>query len=302
MKTIIYNIKRFIYQIFGIPKTVPFNKNLAMISGSTLFSNEYKYNFQFVKMSEAFKTINSPIIRVPFPYQKSEFSNFNNTIHNLIKFYFTPLILFDCYYSHQSMIERIDNIKKNFNNVIYFQLFNELPHMKYPGDQLNSFNVLLEKTDEYSQIIKKEIKNSKIISMSPANILHNISYESKWETNQKQLEKLIKQPNIDIIGVHCYVTSKTHEFNFKYLIDNLKLWNKENKPIWITETGIDGWNNHIKFYEEWCSRFVQYIPNLQQILWYRQSIDKLSSNDSGFALEERLTENKSSLYTKLIES
>ena len=48
MKTIIYNIKRFIYQIFGIPKIVPFNKNLAMISGSTLFSNEYKYNFQFV--------------------------------------------------------------------------------------------------------------------------------------------------------------------------------------------------------------------------------------------------------------
>jgi len=301
MKKIIYNIKYIIYRLLGLPKLPKCSTLYSVINGATLFHNEYISKDQFVNLSHRYRHIDkSPIIRVSFPWDGNQRSMFNNTLTYLIECKFEPLVLFDCYYSDNTMIERMDYLKRNFPSIKYFELFNELPHMSYPGQQILNQDELIIKINEYTRLLKLKFPGSKIISMAPANSLHNIDHNSKyWKTNQIQLERLIKETDCDIIGLHCYVSSKKHEFNFKYLINNLKKWNVNNKDIWITETGIDKWSGHIKYFDEWISRFNQYIPNVKKVLWYRQSIDQMKSVDSRYALECRLENVYSPLFNML---
>jgi hypothetical protein len=81
---------------------------------------------------------------------------------------------------------------------------------------------------------------------------------------------------------------------------NLEKWNKnKKKKIWVTETGIDNWNKHISFYEEWTSRFYEYL-NAEKVIWYRQTIKSKDCQDSGFALEYRDSEERSPLWDELV--
>jgi hypothetical protein len=296
---IIYNIKKWFYSWFGRPKLPSFDPSCAAIDGATLFHDEYNQDGHFVNLSYLYSGGESPLMRIPYPHDHSQWSKFNNTISKLLQYRFEPLVLFDCFYSDASMNDRIDNLKRNFSGIKYFQLFNELPHMPYPGQQMDGLDDLIKKTNDYTKILKLKFFGSKVVSMAPANILQRIDYTKKWGDNQTQLKRFIRESDVDIIGLHCYVTSKTHEFNFRYLIDDLKDWNKNGKDIWITETGVDRWDSHVKFYDEWISRFRQHIPCVKKVFWYRQTIANIDLPDGKFALEAQNPYQTSPLYKKL---
>ncbi len=76
-------------------------------------------------------------------------------------------------------------------------------------------------------------------------------------------------------------------------------WNKSNKPVWITETGIDDWDAHKEYYYEWTSRFVEYM-GAEKIFWYRHSIASKNDPDGGFALEARTSGERSQLWQELV--
>lgn len=296
---IIYNIKRWIYSWFGYPKLPSFNPVFSILDGATLFSDEYSQAGQFLNLSYLYDKCGIPLVRVPYPHDLNCWMDFKSTITYLLQYHFEPLVLFDCFYSDTSMNERIDRLRYHFSDIKYFQLFNELPHMSYPGQQMSGFDELMQKTNAYTKLLKLRFTGSKVVSMAPANSLQVIDYGSHWKTNRKQLETFMKESDVDIIGLHCYISSETHEFNFKYLIDDIKQGNVHSKDIWITETGIGDWSEHVKFYDEWVSRFRQHIPFVKKVFWYRQTIDYVDAPDGFFALESRNPYQTSSLYKKL---
>ena len=159
---------------------------------------------------------------------------------------------------------------------------------------------LIQKTNTYTQLIHKSQEHSKVVSMAPANSLQNMEYDENWgKNNSVQLKRLIKETDTDIVGIHCYISSTKHRYNFKKLMNNVNQWVKDsNKKIWITETGTEDWNQHVDFYYEWTSRFSEYLK-AQKILWYRQTSKLESDLDSGFALEIQNPQRYSPLWIKI---
>ena len=264
-----------------------------------MFFNEYDQVGQFLNLSYLYNRGDVPLMRVPYPHDVNHWVSFKSTITHLLQYHFEPLVLFDSFYSDASMNERIDKLRYHFSDIKYFQLFNELPLCVYPGQQMSGLDELIQKTNEYTKLLKLRFLGSRVVSMAPANSLQFIDYNKHWKTNRMQLEAFMKESNVDIIGLHCYVSNKTHEFNFRYLIDYIKQWNVYGKDIWITETGIENWDKHVVLYDEWVSRFRQYIPFVKKVFWYRQTINYIDAPDGLFALEARDPYKTSPLYKKL---
>jgi hypothetical protein len=87
------------------------------------------------------------------------------------------------------------------------------------------------------------------------------------------------------------------------LADNLDAWNKEakfKKKVWITEIGDDKWENHVKCYRD-TVRLAVNVLKPEKVIFYRHSIDRKESLDSGFALEVRSDGTHSPLWDELMK-
>jgi hypothetical protein len=214
--------------------------------------------------------------------------------------------LLDQYHSHSSMIGRLNLIKQT-PNIKYVQLFNELPYMidDYVGEKFNSADELIFKVVEYTNWIRRNIPYCKVVSMATYN---NLDYREHkiWNiSNNTLLKRLILECDVDVTALNCYGMSSKTKIQMDEFRGDLNDWQTEaekkygkRKSIWITECGNDDWKNHIKYYEEWCSRFAQFFY-AEKIFFYRGTIDFKDSKDSGFALEIRNTQKKSPLLIML---
>lgn len=284
--------------IIKIPESHP---DIARIDGSMLFFNDYNRLDDYINLSNKLHTQSSkPIIRVNFPVDKPLWNQTISTLRNIKNNGMEPLVLFDHYYSNKSILDRIDFLHNNISDITYFELFNELPHMHYNGEQIEHLSELITRINYLCIILKNKFAGCRTISMSPANSLQDIKYDKWGVDNSEQLEKLIKETDCDIIGIHCYVNNISQEVKFKKLCENLDKW-RNGKELWMTETGIEGGDNHIEFYREWISRFIFHLK-CNKILWYRQSIANKKLSDSEFALHVRYDSEYSALWDYIGQS
>ena len=294
-------IMDILHAIFGNNAPPTYHKKLAILNGSVLFADEYSNNTQFFQINQLFsKKEPNPIIRVPFNSKTSQ-SKLSFAIDSATKNNLSVIVLLDEFCSDKTMENRISYVAQKHSNVKYFELFNELPWMKYAGEQLTGLDQLISKTNQYSSLVKRLIPGAKTISMAPANSLQEMEYDNVWGgNNDVQTERLIKETNTDIAGLHCYVDSSKQRYNFRKFMRNLEKWNQDKKKkIWITETGTSDWDKHVSFYEEWTSRFYEYL-NAEKVIWYRQTIKSKDNQDSGFALEYRDGGERSPLWDELV--
>lgn len=285
-----------------------FGSKKSKLNGSNLFSFEYKTSDEFLKINNLFNKENEKAI-IRLPVQGNSISEFLKISKLANEKNINVIALLDSYENDNSMINRLTNIKKNAPYIYYFQIFNELPHITtYPGDQINSLQELIEKTNRYSDWIHNNIKNSQVITMAPYNCMDERSYDS-WNgiTNIRTLKDLILYTTANIAAIHLYGTSIGKKLQLIELSKNLEDWKKEAeekgypKKIWITECGIDDWTKHISFYDKLIKLFKNTIDP-EKIIWYRQCTKTKNETDNKFALEILENDQKSPLYEKLLIS
>ena len=277
------------------------HKSKVKLTGTGLFCGEYTNRQQYDDIKNLFiKHSAAPIVRMPCSYDKyTEFYRHLSFIQNAGC---KPLVLFDCFYNDDSMSKRINGLRNYCSDIPYFELFNELPQCKYPGQQLSGLNELIEKTNKYTVLIKQCFPKAKVLSMAPANSLAEMDYDDIWGgDNATQLKRLANETRTDIISVHLYTGNwreKARFKRFRNLIEDLV--SDTGKPVWITETGIDDWDDHVEMFEEWTSRFKEYLPQ-GEIIWYRQAAQSVAASDASFALHHLNTNAKSPLWNRLGE-
>jgi len=289
---------RLIYEYLTLPKA---NISNAKLTGSGLFLGEYKNKTQFKELKKLFsKHTSSPIVRIPFLPDEPCWKEYFTCLNTMQSVGCVPLILFDCLFSDANLTKRIKELRKSFPQAQYFELFNELPHMPYPGQQMGSLSELIIKTNDYCALIKSLFPNAKVISMAPANMLAEMKYTKEWGgDNTTQLKRLAYETTADIVGVHIYVNNWREKARFKRLMKTMNgIKSGTGKDCWITEIGADDWRDHVDIFEQWSSRAYDNLP-LGEAIWYRQAIAEKSLPDGDFALHDIKSGEKSPLWGKL---
>ena len=292
------NTIQLLYDYITLPKA---HKSKVKLTGTGLFCGEYANKQQYVDIKNLFiKHSAAPIVRMPFPWDtRIEFYRYLTLMKSAG---LRLLVLFDCFYSDKSMEQRINELKAYHPDTIYFELFNELPRCKYPGQQISGLNELINLTNTYAGSIRRAFPKAKILSMAPANMLAEMEYSEAWgNDNINQIRRLARETRTDIISAHLYMSSWRNKARFKQFRDIIEELVKEtNKSLWITETGADGWDDHVEIFEEWTSRFKEYLPE-GEIIWYRQAAQSCTAPDAGFALHHLNVNMKSPLCERLIK-
>jgi len=294
------NTISLLFDYFTLPKA---HVGDARISGSTLFHDEYPKKNQYLLIKDLFTKFKSnPIVRVPFPPDIRKWSQFFQCIRYIQAAGCTPLVLFDCFYDDASMKKRITKLKSTFGQLIYFELFNELPWLHYTGQQMTSLDDLIAKTNQYTALIRQLFPKAKILSMAPANILMEMDYADEWGgDNITQLKRLAFETTTDLVNIHMYADSWRKKARFKGLMRTLEeIKDRTGKDCWVTEIGADAWRDHVEIFEQWCSRAMA-VRSIKEIIWYRQAILLKNIPDGGFALHEINTNNKSPLCHRVKE-
>jgi len=287
--------------ILKLIKAVIFGGHNERIDGSGLFCGEYTKQQQFVDMAGLFG--DHPFMRMP--YRRDGYQAFKQSAMNANLCGIETIALLDQFDNNSAMMNCLNSIKTEMPFIKHIELFNELPHMQYPGQQIGSLEELVIRTNTYSDWIHQNIPGVKVISMAPYNSIDERSFDA-WNgvTNTKILKNLILYTTTDISAIHIYGDSFSKRRQMISLADNLKAWNKEaqyKKEIWVTETGVDGWKYHERYYHGMV-RLAVNVLKPEKIIWYRQTIDKMTSPDSSFALECRCKDDvhHSPLWSELI--
>ena len=271
-----------------------FGKHSERIDGSMLFSNEYSTSRQCQSFMELY---HSPVVRVAFyPDKVAEFSL---TCKLLQQAGVQVLVLLDAYCSDTDTYNRINFVRTNLPWIQYFELFNELPQMVYPGQPITTLQMLLDKTTKFTDYIHSVIPKAKVLSMAPYNSIDERTFPS-WNnvTNTEILHNLAKYTSADIVAIHLYGNSLSKRLSVFHLMENFSNWGIQ-KPIWVTETGADNWSDHIDYYRQMIRLFCNIIKP-EKILWYRQTILASKYLDAGFALECQSPASYSPLWGELI--
>lgn len=285
----------------------PYHEQYARVDGANLFPEEYSAMQQFKTYKDVYDGNTSEVVmRMPMPPEHERWPAFKNAVLNAQSLGIQPIALFDCYYSSPSMNERINWMRSNTPKVRYFELFNEQWQMEYPGEVIPGLDALVSLTNDYCKVLKSSFGNAFVISMAPGNSLQPIDYEEWGTDNAEIVETLIKQTPCDACAVHLYAEGASQANRFRKFCRNLKSWLDEaqegqgyRKKVFVTECGYDGWDGHVDCYDKWTSRYVEYAE-AAKVVWYRHTIDRMESNDSGFALECRADGRHSPLWDKLI--
>lgn len=280
-----------------------FGSKDAKLNGSNLFCDEYKNFVQFTTINKLFGLQETPFVRIPFP--SSQPKTFLQSAKYATQQNINVIALLDAYESNTSMMNRLNTLKDNYSFIKYIELFNELPHMNdlYPGEKINSLQELLEKTNQYTDWIHKNIPGIKVITMAPYNNMDERSF-STWGgiTNTRILKELILYTVADISAIHLYGNNLSKKLQLVQLANDIKSWNKEanyKKKFWITECGDEPWNVHISYYDK-LIKLIRNTIDPEVIIWYRQCVKFSTEQDNGFALEALNTLQVSPLYQKLI--
>jgi len=279
-----------------------FGKSSEHLDGSNLFVNEYTSMAQFLTLPQLYKVV--PMVRMPFRY--SEFSGFFSNGFHLQSCRVSIVALLDEYYNDATMFGRLNFIKTRMPYIKFIELFNELPQCVYGGDQIGSLQQLLELTNKFSDWVHTNMPTVKVITMAPYNSLDERAFPA-WDglTNTRILKDLILYTTADIAAIHLYGESLSKQMAIYTLKDNLDKWNKEatyKKKIWITETGVEGWDSHVSFYKD-AIKMYRNILKPEKIFWYRQKINGRTLQDADYALEfeEGTIKGYSALYNLLKE-
>jgi len=274
-----------------------FGGNNERLDGATLFAGEYGSQREFSVIPTLYK---NPIVRIPCRYE--EISVFKRAMKALSALSIQRIALLDQFDSHKRMMSRLQFIKEELSQIRYIQLFNELPHMTYPGEQIYTLQQLIELTNQYTDWIHQNIPDVKVITMAPYNSIDHREFPI-WggASNTRILKDLILYTTADIAAVHMYGNSLSKQLQMMTLADNIREWNDEaqyKKKIWITEIGVDGWKEHAPYYHHMVRLAVNVIKP-EKTIWYRQTIASMSAFDAEFALECRHGHKHSPLWDEL---
>ncbi len=279
-----------------------FGKTDPKLNGVNIFSPDYSMSSQYATIFKLFGKSETPFVRIPI--QSNSIELFLKASRLAYSNGIEVVALLDSYENHNSIITRLNIIKSKASYVKYFEIFNELPHMNdlYPGEKIQSLKELLDKTNQYSDWIHKNISNSKVITMAPYNSMDERTW-GVWDnvSNTRILKELILYTVADISAIHLYGDSLSKKLQLISLADNIKVWNEEanyKKRFWITECGVDSWKEHINYYDKIIKLMTNTI-NPDKIFWYRQCTQKATDKDSEFALETLDNLQISPLYKKL---
>jgi len=267
------------------------------LDGATLFSAEYGTEAQYLDVLKLYR--GKPVIRMPFI--GSEYNAFKRSAWLADQGGITVVAQLD-FGTNDSMMDRLSIIKKDFTFIKHIELFNELPHMVYPGEPIKSLEELIVKTNRYSDWIHQNINGVKVITMAPYNSIDERAFPP-WGgvTNTRILKDLILYTTADISAVHIYGDSLGKQMEMVKLANSIKEWNREashKKKIWITEIGEAGWKYHVEYYH----RMVRLAVNVlkpDKVIWYRQTISNILAPDALFALESRKESVRSPLWNEL---
>jgi hypothetical protein len=290
--------------LFRLLLTKYFSGKSERLDGANLFAGEYATAEQYEIINKLYPSsfLNSAIIRTPYG---NDTEVFWQSVRNAATRGVRSIALLDQFFSNESMMLRLELLKRNRPpSLEHIELFNELPHMTYPGQQINSLEDLIVKTNRYSDWIHANMPGVKVITMAPYNSIDERSFPD-WGgvTNTRILKDLVLYTTADIAAIHIYGDSLGKQMAMFDLADNLDAWNKEakfKKKVWITEIGDDKWDNHVKFYRD-TVRLAVNVLKPEKVIWYRHSIDQLLSLDSGFALEVRSNGVHSPLWDELMK-
>jgi hypothetical protein len=274
-----------------------FGSESEHLDGSTLFAGEYVCQWQFDNIKKLFG--DNAIVRVPFTDMEQKNLVFN-TVSALSRSGVSAMILLDRYGSHQSMLDRLDYTNWKMPQVKTFQLFNELPHMRYEGDPILTIQSLLDKTNRYTALIKTTIPDSTVVGMAPYNCMDET--DEVWGmTNIEILKNIILYTDVDVAAVHFYGDSFGKKMDLMRLAGKLQDWLDEapiKKKVWVTECGVDGWVDHIAYYRKMVRLFCNAIEP-EKVMWYRQAVKNCETADNQFALEFVEDGNQSPLWEEL---
>lgn len=268
------------------------------IDGSGLFCGEYTNAGQFLQIEKLFG--DKPFIRMP--YRKGGFQAFQQSAITATQCGIQIIALLDQFDNNDAMMSALSIIKSEMPYIKHIELFNELPACKYPGQQIKSLEELIIRTNTYCDWIHLNIPGVKVLTMAPYNSIDERSFP-EWQgvTNTRILKDLIIYTTADISPVHIYGNTLGERLAMLRLADNLKAWNNEaqfKKTTWITEIGVDGWSKHVSYYHSMV-RLAANVLHPEKIIWYRQSIDRMTSPDAVFALESRNDGHHSPLWEEL---
>ncbi len=284
------NIKELLLRLLVLLKIIKIPKtdiSDRWINGFVVFQNELKSNLDFDIMINSLYKMNknkvrNGFIRIPMPKDMLLMPNYIYLINRMINAKLTPIALLDTYNNYNITKQRLYSLI-NDTNIRYIEIFNELPHMTYIGEQFKSFNdcfIAIRKIYEY---IKSKNKNIKVISMSPVNICQEI-YHDEWKIyNYEILKSFLVNDVSDIISVHCYINSIKETVRLLEMIDYIKKHNMLNKPIWITEIGCNNQDKQIDFFEEKVA-LANKLLNPQATIWYRLFCKKNDDIDKDYAI------------------
>lgn len=146
-----------------------------------------------------------------------------------------------------------------------FQIWNE------PNDENNPHNVLLELHNSPSNYllmlqaayeVSKEISpTKKIVSAATTSIIQN--FPETLEYNE-DLKELGAEEYLDVWGVHLYGSSL--ERLYFGVTDHL---NSLGKPIWITESGKQGYLGQREYVERAWPLLKEIVPNIKRFYFYQ---------------------------------
>jgi hypothetical protein len=267
------------------------------LDGSGLFCGEYSNAGQFLSLAKLFG--DHPFIRMP--YRKEGYQAFKQSALTATQCGVQIIALLDQFDNNDTMIRCLDTIKNEMPFIKHIELFNELPACKYPGQQIKSLQELIMRTNTYSDWIHANMPGVQVLTMAPYNSIDERAFDEWGVTNTRILKDLVLYTTADIAAVHIYGDSISERLQMLRLADNLKSWNKETpykKAVWITEIGVDGWKNHVAYYHSMV-RLAVNVMHPDKLIWYRASIDHLTSPDAVFALENRNNGEHSPLWDEL---
>jgi len=275
--------------------TTLFGSHNERIDGPGLFSGEYTNAGQYQELQTLYGS--HPTIRMP--YHKQFAKEFRQAAGLATRSGARVVALLDQFESNDVMMNCLATIKRDLPFIKHIELFNELPHMQYPGQNIASLEELIIRTNKYTDHIHATMPGVKVLTMAPYNSIDEREFEA-WAgvTNTRILKDLILYTAADIATVHIYGDSTSKRLQMIKLADNLKEWNDEaahEKELWITEIGVDGWGEQVEYYKVMV-RLAVNILNPATIIWYRQSIDTAGSPDATFSMEYRDTGEKSPLW------
>lgn len=284
-----------------------YDSDNARLDGSNVFANDYS-DLNKVKGLVNLYTNGDRPIYVRFPIFPNDIKLRNATyalMKNAQSVGIRPIALLpnlDNYNSESNMVNIIKEVSSLLPSVVYYEIFNEIPCCS--GPEINNIivdnNTLIEKINAYDAIVKKYVPKARTISMASVNVLGDMDLSDwgwkKEDGSNRYQQKLIAESTAtDYTGIHLYCWNNGTKRGIWDLMD--ESWMKR-KPVFVTECGADGADDHVSFYDEWTSRFVEYL-NPEALIWYRQAIHEQSLPDNGFALECDTSDWKSDLYWKL---